>query len=351
MIKLICVIADKTKEMLGDDLRNLEYSKNIRHFEDELNLEATIDDLDSEILDTYKKNIGAEALDTKQILRARGFLKVKDGTEYFTNATILLFAKNIQQFYPNSRIRFIRYDGFSEQVGLDINIVKDVNIEGSILQILDKAKNFISTQLREFTTLNVNTGRFEIIPEYPEFAWLEGIVNAITHRDYAMSGNFIKVCMFEDRLEIESPGDLPNVVTVENIRNTRYSRNPRISRVLTEFGLVRELNEGVKRIYSDMEKFSLEPPIYKDEEYKVKLTLKNNIKVRRAYDGILDDLDKKIVVFIFNKGIVKRSEIELYTGKSTKTIITRLNNLIEKGIVKSNGKKYSPFKTYQINFS
>lgn len=166
-----------------------------------------------------------------------------------------------------------------------------------------------------------------------------------------MSGNFIKVCMFEDRLEIESPGDLPNVVTVENIRNTRYSRNPRISRVLTEFGLVRELNEGVKRIYSDMEKFSLEPPIYKDEEYKVKLTLKNNIKVRRAYDGILDDLDKKIVVFIFNKGIVKRSEIELYTGKSTKTIITRLNNLIEKGIVKSNGKKYSPFKTYQINFS
>lgn len=344
-------IADKTKEILGDNLRNLEYSKNIRHFEDELNLEATIDDLDSEILDTYKKNIGAEALDTKQILRARGFLKVKDGTEYFTNATILLFAKNIQQFYPNSRIRFIRYDGFSEQVGLDINIVKDFNIEGSILQILDKAKNFISTQLREFTTLNVNTGRFEIIPEYPEFAWLEGIVNAITHRDYAMSGNFIKVCMFEDRLEIESPGDLPNVVTVENIRNTRYSRNPHISRVLTEFGLVRELNEGVKRIYSDMEKFSLEPPIYKDEEYKVKLTLKNNIKVRRAYDGILDDLDKKIVVFIFNKGIVKRSEIELYTGKSTKTIITRLNNLIEKGIVKSNGKKYSPFKTYQINFS
>ena len=86
-----------------------------------------------------------------------------------------------------------------------------------------KAKEFISTQLREFTMLNVQTGKFQVVPEYPEFAWLEGIVNAVTHREYAMAGSFIKVSMYDDRLEIESPGKLPNLVTVENIKNTGYS--------------------------------------------------------------------------------------------------------------------------------
>ena len=59
----------------------------------------------------------------------------------------------------------------------------------------------------------------------------------------------------DDRLEIKSPGKLPSIVTVDNIKDTRYSRNPRMARVLTEFGCVRELNEGVKRIYADMEEF------------------------------------------------------------------------------------------------
>ena len=50
-----------------------------------------------------------------------------------------------------------------------------------------------------------------------------------------MTGCFIKISMYDDRLEIESPGCLPDVVTVNNIRETRFSRNPKISRVLTEF--------------------------------------------------------------------------------------------------------------------
>ena len=107
-----------------------------------------------------------------------------------------------------------------------------------------------------------------MVPEYPEFAWQEGIVNAVAHREYALTGSYIKVTMYDDRLEIESPGKLPNIVTVENIRETRFSRNPRISRVLTEMGWVRELNEGVKRIYSDMERFFLEAPIYSHKTQK-----------------------------------------------------------------------------------
>ena len=68
-------IGDKTKEMLGENLRNLEYSKNARHYEDEINPDARIEDLDKEMLDSYKRKIGADDVDTKQVLRGKRFYK------------------------------------------------------------------------------------------------------------------------------------------------------------------------------------------------------------------------------------------------------------------------------------
>lgn len=208
-------IGDRTKELKGEDLRNPEYSKSTRYFEDECNMDAEVADLDSELIALYKKKIGAENVDTEQMLRARGFIKKMNGEPHLTNAAVLLFAENIQQFYPNCRIRFLRYDGTVEQVGTNINIIKDVNIEYPILRIIDKAKDFIATQLREFTALNSKTGMFQIVPEYPESAWLERVVNAVAHREYGMAGSYIKVTMFDNRLEIQSPGKLPNIVNVE----------------------------------------------------------------------------------------------------------------------------------------
>jgi ATP-dependent DNA helicase RecG len=354
-------IGDRTKELKGEDLRNLEYAKSTRHFEDECNMDAQIEDLDEDLIAQYKKKIGAEDVATEQMLRARGFFKIVDGKRYLTNAAVLLFAENIQQFYPNCRIRFIRYDGTAEQVGTKINIIKDYNIEYPILRIIDKAKDFLVTQLREFTALNQKTGMFQIVPEYPEFAWLEGIVNAVVHREYGMLGSHIKVAMFDDRLEITSPGKLPNIVTVNNIRVTRYSRNPRIARVLTEFGWVRELNEGVKRIFSDMEEFYLDPPVYSEPEYSVKLVLKNNIAMRtmrqldRAASNLgedvwegLDDLERQILAYMAGRKQVKTSELSEYAGKATRTISKRLNHLMDLKIIKRNGTKTDPNQSYEL---
>ena len=77
-------IGDKSKEMLGENLRNLEYAKGSRHFEDEINQNAVIEDLDEELLDAYKKRIGASNLDNHQVLAARGFIQSRDGKEYLT---------------------------------------------------------------------------------------------------------------------------------------------------------------------------------------------------------------------------------------------------------------------------
>ena len=353
-------IGDRTREMLGDDLRNLEYAKNTRHYEDECNPDAKLSDLDSHLLAEYKKNIGATDLDDRQVLLARGLIKERDGKCCLTNAAVLLFAKNILQFYPNCRIRFVRYDGSYAKVGSDINIIRDYNIEEPLPRLIDKARDFISTQLREFTALDGKTGRFQVVPEYPELAWLEGIVIAVTHRQYSMSGSYIKVSMYDDRLEIESPGGLPNIVTVDNIKYTRYSRNPKISRVLTEFGWVRELNEGVKRIYSDMETFFLDDPDFQDYGNKLTLTLYNNIVMRMLRQekytessvGIenwlmLDDIEHHLLTFMVNHGPSKRSELESYAGKSSGTVISRIKHLMEIGLVKSNGSKYDPNRTYE----
>ena len=355
-------IGDRTREVKGEDIRRLEYSKGTRHYEDECNLDAKLVDLDEELLAKYKACIGADELQDEQVLRSRGFLVDWHGESHLTHAAVLLFAKNILRFYPTCRVRFLRYEGEIAGTGTRMNLVKDVDVERPILRMVEEAQKVIGAQLREFTSLDPTTGKFRMVPEYPEFAWQEGLINAITHREYAMSGDYIRVSMYDDRLEIQSLGRLPDIVTVNNIRDTRFSRNMRIARVLTEFGWVRELNEGVKRIYSDMAEFFLEEPEYTEPSgAAVRLTLKNNIKVRklRRQDRVveavgseawknLDDLEKEILALIGSRQQMTRAELSKIIGRSAGTITSRLNQLIDKGLVKRQGSKHDPTQTYVL---
>jgi len=347
-------IGDKTRELKGVDLRNLEYSKSTRHYEDECNTDAEIEDLDEKLIADYKHRIGADDLSTYQVLKARGFIRKVNGVERLTNAAVLLFASTVTQFYSNCRIRFVRYDGTSAQVGTRMNIIKDVNIEEPLPRIIEKAKQFLSIQLREFTALDPKTGLFKTQAEYPEFAWLEGIVNAVVHREYAMTGNYIRVTMYDDRLEILSPGKLPNLVTVNNIQETRFSRNPQIARVLTEFGLVRELNEGVKRIYADMKEHNLEAPVYTENDQAVTLILKNNIEQRHikekisAKSGIENGRDsgrnfdvviEKILSEIKRDDKISVAQIAKNIGISERTVGRHIKKLKENNLLVREGTK------------
>lgn len=104
--------------------------------------------------------------------------------------------------------------------------------------------------------------------------------------------------MYDDRFEILSPGRPPNTVTLDNMRETRYSRNPRIARTLVEFGWVRELNEGVKRIYTEMQRLLLNDPTFNEPDgSKVQLTLENNIVTRplRQQDALEDRIAREVL--------------------------------------------------------
>lgn len=194
---------DRSVVLGHDQITALEYDKSQRRFEDEVADRSSIDDVDPEVMARYKEELGTDVPD-EQVLRSRSMLV--DG--HLTNAGVLLFARNPTQFIPCARVRVVRLDGSKMETGRRLNIVKDRTFDGPLPKVIEGAKAMISEQLREFQYLG-DDGRFRVIPEYPEFAWFEGLVNTVTHRNYAHSGDHIRVMMYGDRMEILSPGKLP----------------------------------------------------------------------------------------------------------------------------------------------
>ena len=336
----------------------LLYDKGQRYFEDEVVDRSSLDDVDEEVMNLYREHMGLPNKPVHEILEARGMLV--DGK--LTTAGILLFGNNPTKYLPQARLRFIRYEGMFAETGTRLNIVKEQTFDSAIPKIIVEARSFINTQLREFQYLN-SEGIFERMPEYPEFAWFEGIVNALTHRNYSMNGEHIKFIMFDDRIEIYSPGLLPNIVTVENIMHTRYSRNPKIARVLSEFGWVKEMNEGVKRIYSEMQSMFLKDPIYSEPGHQVLLMLENNILNRQV--RITDSLKKRLTPDFFSKlnedektilqylqmnGRITPKQAMNITGRKSMTTITkRLKKLESRALIVWHGSNtYDPTQYYTL---
>ena len=138
---------------------------------------------------------------------------------------------------------------------------------------VDCCLRFISDHTRHVEA--VTGSRREILPEYPQAVLREAIVNAVAHRDYGLQGSTVDISIWDDRIEIHSPGPLPGHITIENMRTEHYSRNPRIMRVLKTVGLVEEYGEGIERMYEEMESRLLEPPVFSATDSSVTVTLYN----------------------------------------------------------------------------
>lgn len=283
----------------------------------------------------------------RAIAKARGFLKEVKRSWHLTKAGMLLFGKNPSIYFPNARIRVLKFEGTEFQLGKDMNIVKDKSFDSCLYKSINEAADFIRSQLREFTHLNQN-GIFETVPEYPEFAWYEGMINAVIHRDYSNRGEHITVKIFDDRMEIQSPGKLAGFVTLDTMTTKRCSRNPLISRVLTEMGIVRELNEGVKRIYREMKEFFLHDPIYSEPHgQSVLLVLENNVLARSKrksetmrQNTIIQDkweelsyLEKQVLIEIHDRGSITSEEVAKIINRGKTTSVKLLNKLLDMKLI------------------
>ena len=355
---------DSTIKLNDDEIQILKVDRPELSYEDQLVLESSISDIDEEMVNIYKEKIGASDKNYLDILRAKGFLKkAKNGNEYLTNAGVILFAKDPSVIFPCTRIRVVKYEGIYAKTGENLNTIKDESFRLPLYKAIIATQNFIRTQLREFSHLTTE-GIFEKIPEYPEFAWIEGLTNAAIHRNYAMQGEHIKIFIFDDRMEIRSPGKLAGLVTLENMKNVRYARNPKISETMSQLGLVKELNEGVSRIYEEMEKFFLESPKYEISQGDIlKLTLKNNYIMRDTRETetlrknhkindiwiSLSPLQKDIIQYISNKGIVNTNDLIKYTDRSKPTILKILKEFEYMNLIEWVGtNEFDPKKKYRL---
>lgn len=209
-----------------------------------------------------------------------------------------------------------------------MNLVKDVRLELPLPKLLDEAFRVVAGQLREFTRL-VKGGKFETMLEYPEFAWQEAISNAVIHRAYNITGTDIQVKMFDDRLEVESPGKLPGLVRLHNICEIHFSRNPLIARVMTEMKYMRELGEGVDRMIREMEQMGLEPPVFEEYAFMVRVTLRNSLEkrglklpARAEFAEDLAELNQRqraLLAYLREHESVSRVEYEQMFGVVTRT--------------------------------
>jgi ATP-dependent DNA helicase RecG len=211
-------------------------------------------------------------------------------------------------------------------------LLTDVRCEGPIPALLLQAREEIFRHIPTRQALTA-TGRFEAVGLVPQDAWLEGLVNAVIHRSYSMMGDHIRVEIFDDRIEIESPGRFPGLVDpTDPLTITRFARNPRIARVCADLRFGQELGEGIRRMFEEMRLAGLADPVYRQTAGSVRLTLMST-PVDRHLEDRLPGGARSLVRHVREAGRLSTGELVELSGLSRPVVIRRLKGLQDAGIL------------------
>jgi ATP-dependent DNA helicase RecG len=343
-------VNDTNRILNRAQVKSLEYDKQIRKFEEEPQNDFDFEDIDAPLLESYKQKIKYKG-ELKELLVKKYLATKKKGFYTIKKAGVLLFAKDPEKYIPSASVRYIRYEGIEAKTGVEHNVIKDERFDMNIPHLITRLKVFLNASFKDYYFLDIESGKFKKVPEYPEEAWLEAVVNALCHRSYNVQGNAVYIKHFDNRLEVSNSGPLPAQVSIENIKTERYARNPRIARILEDMGYVRQLNEGVSRIYESMEKSMLSVPEYNVRNNNVYLILRNKIsnhskvisdevilEIENKW-GDYNNTQRKILVFLFMHCKGTLGDFSKYTSVNKNTIRTYLNDFIEKSIIKRKSKK------------
>lgn len=202
-----------------------------------------------------------EGIPTTDVLVNIGVLGNCEGVLRPTLAGYLLFANGAPQQkkqFDRYVIRCVRYAGS----GADTDILDKADIIGTLDEQIDQMHAFVLRNIRKSASI-VGTKRVEKY-EYPEKAIREIVANAVIHRDYRITETYTQVNVFDDRIEVFNPGNLPPGVTVENIKTAQVSRNKIIAARLNEMDYLEEYGRGIDIVFAKMAEWDLLPPILKD---------------------------------------------------------------------------------------
>ena len=189
-------------------------------------------------------------------------------------AALVLFAADPREHMRGAAVQLVRRAGVGPGPGPS---AAREECAGPLAETLDCCLRFVAAHTRQFEV--VTGSRRDALPEYPEPVLREAIVNALAHRDYGLAGATVDITVWDDRIEVRSPGPLPGHITLDNMRAEHYSRNPRIMRVMKIMGLVEEYGDGIDRMYREMEARLMEPPVFEATASSVTVTLRNRMLV------------------------------------------------------------------------
>ena len=360
-------VGDKSKKLSFDERFQLMNDKGQTCYEETAVYSAELNDIDMTLVDDYCQKIRYGKSSLEFLTENHGYIIEKNGKLHPTIVTLLLFGKKPQDFLPRASVRFIRYEGTEEKTGTEMNVIKDVIFEGPVREQIDKSVAFLATQIKERTYLGAD-GKFVTEAEYPEFVRQEMIVNACCHRDLSITGTDIQVKLFDDKLVVESPGNLPGLVRPDNIRHTHFSRNPRLARYLKTYKYVKEFGEGVDRMCREMEADGLLPIKYYKNDFILRaVAWSKNAKVDSS-DKVAISSDKvaikwsevkekcspntiKILEHLVKNASISNAIAREITGLSSPGVRKILNGLVETKIVTPEGEKKSRVYHLKVDFT
>ncbi len=327
----------------GEQIRHLAATKSSSDFEAEAMPGATLADLDDAIIAEYMAKRSERQ--RHPWTRSREELLVQIGALtpdlVPTTVGILLFGRQPQVFLPHSGAVFVRFSGVEPRgpQGLP-GYGRREEINGPTARVIERLWQIIWSEMRVQAV--VRGLQREERPEYPHFAVREALVNAVCHRDYRLRGRRIEARMFDDRLEMSSPGGLPGYITLDNIVEEHFSRNPRLVNGLFQWGYIEELGLGIDRMIEDMVKAGHQQPEFKATPYAFTVTLKNNLSARPApiWHQSMSERQLRAIQFIQESGrITNRDYRDLCPDVSAETLRLDLADMVDKGVLLKVGDK------------
>ncbi|WP_413173555.1 ATP-binding protein [Anabaena azotica] len=246
----------------ADSIRFLREEAISREYDRQFVDLASVRDLDLELVTTV-----AQEITKHKSMSPEKFLQYVELAEFdgdrlrLRRAALLLFAKNPTKWHPRSQVRILRVNGTEEKPAPDYNVNEVAEVTGNIFKLMQESWEALRPALTE--TRYSSDGLFKTQVIYPELACKEALINAITHRDYSIEGRGIEIRRFDDRLEVLSPGKLLSKYTIKDLKELKgahETRNTYIARVLREFGYIRELGEGIRRMFALMKSNELVEP-------------------------------------------------------------------------------------------
>lgn len=333
----------KNRPLGGQEILKLASAKNTGEFESEAVPNTTKENFSEKILAEYIKKRSERTKrpiseNRDDLLREIGAID-NDGNA--TMGGILLFSEYPQQWLPQSSVVFVKFVGTTPrgENGL-AGYTRREELTGPLPRLIESAWNLIWSEMA--VSAVVKGLEREETTEYPQFAVREAIVNAVCHRDYRLKGRRIEIRMYSDRLEVISPGGLPGFITIENIKDEHFSRNPRIVNGLFQWGYIEELGLGIDRMMEVMEKAGHKPPSFDARPYSFAVTLFNQRQQQEIPKWVRNTNHRqaKALEYIRNNGsITNREYRSLCEGVSAETLRLDLVDMVDKGILVKLGSK------------